>query len=70
MQVYILHHTHTLSEDYDDVKLIGVFSTYQKAEEAQENLKSVVGFKENIDGFSIDEYDINSSSWQEGFVTV
>jgi len=70
MQVYILHHTHSLYEDNDDIKLIGVYSTYQKATEAQIKLESVVGFKEHLDGFSIEEYDLNVSSWQEGFVTI
>lgn len=70
MNVFILHHVHELTDDYEDVKLLGVYATAEDAEAARRRLESQPGFRENPEGFSIDEYTIGEDLWTEGFVTV
>ncbi|MHB9106588.1 MAG: DUF7336 domain-containing protein [Armatimonadota bacterium] len=78
--VYILHHVHLLTEDREDVKLIGVYSSRDNAEAAVERLRNQPGFcktpklvnldtDENTDGFQIVEYGLDEDHWQEGFAT-
>ena len=41
-QVYVLWHTHELKDDcgsHDEIKMIGIFSTEEKAQRAIEQLK-------------------------------
>ena len=41
-QVYVLWHTHELKDDYgshDEIKMIGIFSTKEKAQRAIEQLR-------------------------------
>lgn len=78
--VYILHHTHALNDGEDDVKLIGVYDSYDSAIEATKRLINASGFCDfpNVlehdssasDGFLIEKYDIGKDHWQEGFITV
>ena len=70
-KTYLLWHTHTderLSGG-EDVKLLGTFSSREKAEQAQAEAAILEGFKDNSDGFDISEYDIDKREWREGFVT-
>jgi hypothetical protein len=67
-KVYILQHVHKI-DDMEDVKLIGIYSTKKKAEDAKKRSKKMPGFKQNLKGFSIDEYVIDEDQWAEGFVT-
>ena len=62
--VFILQH----ESENGDVKFIGVFSTKKEAETAIWRLKSVSGFSESPNGFSIDMYELNDVHWAEGFV--
>ena len=46
-QVYVLWHTHELKDDYgshDEIKMIGIFSTKEKAQRAIEQLKDLADF--------------------------
>ena len=48
-QVYVLWHTHELKDDYgshDEIKMIGIFSTKEKAQRAIEQLKDQEGFRD------------------------
>ena len=74
MKVYLLWHTHKLTDDFgthDEEKLIGVFSSAEKANQTIEKYKTLVGFKDcPLDCFEIDEYEIDkASNWTEGFCT-
>ncbi len=69
-QVYLLHHTHRVSEDYEDVKLLGVFSSHERAERARERALNLQGFKDTPEGFSIDKYVIDKMEWTTGYRTV
>jgi hypothetical protein len=78
--VFLLQHLHFLDNEREDVKMIGVYLSYEDALSAVERLKAKAGFKDNPDvfnshgeenryGFFIDEYHLGMDHWQEGFVT-
>ncbi|MBC8236146.1 hypothetical protein H8E77_41900 [bacterium] len=68
--VFVLQHVHEHSNDYDDVKFIGVYSTRRSAEDAINRLSLQPGFKDTKDGFYIDEYEVDVDHWTEGYVTI
>ncbi|WP_027710012.1 DUF7336 domain-containing protein [Zooshikella ganghwensis] len=68
--VYILHHVHEISENTEDIKLIGVYSSKFKAQTAISKLQLLEGFKECPDGFEISEYHIDQDYWSEGYSTI
>lgn len=67
---FVLQHVHEMADGTDDVKLIGVYSSRQKAREAATRLRRVPGFSEAQDGFHIDEYRLDEDQWAEGYATV
>lgn len=69
MKVYFLEHSYELNE-HDVIRALGIYSTKEKAEKAMENYKKLPRFKDFLDGFNIDEYEINKKCWSEGFFTV
>jgi len=69
MNLYVLHHAHDLEAEID-VKLIGIYSSEQKAEEAKLRALVLPGFSEYPDGFHIDRYELDQDNWAEGYVTV
>jgi len=64
--VYVLWHVHDVNGD-DDEKLIGIYRSEEDAKAAVERLKVKPGFRETQDGFSVDKYQLNRDSWEEGF---
>lgn len=68
MKVYLLEHIYEL-EGHDEVRTLGIYSSNKKAEEAILYYKKLSGFKNLLDGFNIDEYEINERCWTEGFFT-
>jgi hypothetical protein len=69
MTVYLLWHSHDLNGEVD-AKLLGVYSSEQRALEARERAKALPGLRENPSGFHIDEYEVDKDHWTEGFVTM
>ena len=67
--VYVVQHVHIINDDEEDVKMIGVYSNEQLAQEAVARLRSQPGFCDVPDGFHIDRYELNKDHWTEGFVT-
>ena len=74
MTVYVLWHIHELHDDYgahDEEKLIGIYSTEEKAAEAIEAHKDLEGFRDYpVECFEIHEAVVDRSNWNEGFSTV
>tara|TARA_R100000656_G_scaffold123736_1_gene100634 strand:- start:118 stop:330 length:213 start_codon:yes stop_codon:yes gene_type:complete len=70
MKVYVLQHVHEINSDIEDVKFIGVFSSVEQANAAKNRLKNKPGFFDSQDGFSIDEYELDITYWEDGFCTV
>ena len=70
-EVFILWHTHfdDRLENAEDIKVIGVYSSVKKAEEALDRTSKLEGFKNNLDGFEISVYKLDSDNWTSGFIT-
>lgn len=68
--VFLVWHTHEIEEDNEDIKLLGVYSTEKKAEEAIAVLKKKPGFFDHPEGFEISKYTIDELCWVDGFATV
>ncbi len=68
--VYILWHTREIDEDTEDSKLLGVYSSWKKAQGKIEEYKLLPGFCEYPDGFLIDRCVLNKDEWTEGFITL
>ncbi|MBS7252810.1 DUF7336 domain-containing protein [Flavobacterium branchiicola] len=68
-EVYLLQHSYDIGE-FEEVKTIGIYSTFVEAEEAINRFKNKKGFKDYpIDCFSIDKYKLDEDNWSEGFIT-
>ena len=67
--VFVLQHVHSAEDDVEDVKLISVYSSREKAESAVMRLRQAPGFLDTPDGFHVDEYDLDRDHWVEGYVT-
>ncbi len=70
MKVFIVQHVHIFRSRLEDVKIIGIYSSEENAKNAATRLSEQPGFKENIDGFHIDAYELDKDHWQEGYITV
>ena len=73
MVVYLLTHTYPVGKDkfFDEVRIIGVYSSKKKGEEALLEYQYKEGFKSHIDGFYSEKWEVdNDFEWSEGFITV
>jgi hypothetical protein len=70
IEIFLVQHVHTLEDEEEDVKIIGIYSTQDTARKAVERLRLQPGFRESPDDFSVDRYILNMDHWTEGFVTV
>jgi len=70
MKVFVLQHTHQLSDEEEDVKFIGVYSTETSGEAAIKALLVQPGFSEHPEGFHLSVHELDETNWTEGFVTV
>lgn len=63
--VYLLEHTVKNLED--STKMLGIYSTREEAEKAIKFLSDKSGFKDSLDDFLIDEYEVDKVCWSSGF---
>ncbi len=71
MQKYLFKVYH----EYDDypnsnrefLKLIGVYSTIEKAKDAMRRTAELPGFSNYLDGFSISKCQLGKDGWADGF---
>lgn len=69
-RVYIAEHVYEVNDE-DHAKVIGVFSTHKKAQDAVDNLLLKPGFADHPAGFTIDEYELDvEGNFSDGFVTL
>jgi hypothetical protein len=79
--VFVVQHLHILPSGEEDVKLIGVYRSFEAACSAAERLRIQPGFQDHpriVDlqkdtdeqGFHIQEYPLDKDHWSEGYVTV
>ncbi|WP_239616848.1 DUF7336 domain-containing protein [Cohnella mopanensis] len=67
--IYILEHSYEIG-DFDETKLIGVYSSRDLAQKAIDKYIKLPGFnKYHLDCFHIEKYEINKDHWEEGFIT-
>jgi hypothetical protein len=67
--VFLVQHVHTLNDDEDDVKLIGIYSTEERAADAVERARKLPGFCDAPDGFNVDGILVDEDRWTDGYVT-
>jgi hypothetical protein len=67
--VYLLWHAHDLVEE-EDVKLLGVYSTEDRARDRIDRARALPGFRAAPDGFEVSRYQVDKDEWPDGFVTV
>jgi RimJ/RimL family protein N-acetyltransferase len=70
MKVFLLWHTHALSDEHEDEKLIGVYGSLSLAQDAQHRVASQPGFADTPEGFEISEYELDKDHWRQGYATV
>ena len=69
--VYILQHSYEVGEDgqFDEMKMIGVYSSRESAEKTIVRYKMLSGFKDYpISCFYISKYEIDKDHWTDGFI--
>lgn len=69
-KVYVLQHVHSLADGSEDVKFIGVYSSRDNARAAAVRVGRAPGFSIAPDGFHIDEYQLDTDQWIEGYSTL
>jgi hypothetical protein len=68
--MYLLWHTHEFEDGSEDSKLIGVYTTNERAMSARAQSKLLLGFQDHPNGFHISTYEVNKDHWTEGYVTI
>lgn len=58
-KIYILSHKHLFECGHKEGKLIGAFLSKKKALNILEKYKKLKGFRDNLEGFCIQEMNIN-----------
>jgi hypothetical protein len=66
--VYLLVHEYEL-DGYDQLKVLGVHSEHRLAEAAQTYFGTQPGFCDHLEGFGIQECQLNKNLWSQGFFT-
>lgn len=68
MDVYILQHSYEIGQ-FEESKIIGIYSSEEKAFAVKEKYRLLPGFNEYPDNcFSIDKYEVDKNNWEEGFI--
>jgi hypothetical protein len=70
MEVFVLWHVHEFPDGEEDGKLIGIYSSPERAEQAKERALARPGFRDAPDGFIIDRETVDEDGWLEGYITV
>lgn len=66
--VYVLYHVRDEDTDDEDIKIIGIYSSFELAQKAQNRMSDKPGFIDYPDGFSISEDVLDRDGWVDGFV--
>ena len=67
---FVVHHVRQFSDGREDVKLIGVYASQARAQQAVDRFRPLAGFCDYPNGFSIDRYIVDHDHWTEGFKTL
>ncbi|EMT6578121.1 MULTISPECIES: DUF7336 domain-containing protein [Providencia] len=66
--VYMLYHIRDEDTKDEDMKIIGIYSSFELAQKAQDKVSNQPGFIDYPDGFSISEEVLDRDGWVDGFV--
>jgi hypothetical protein len=67
--VYLLWHSHAFPDGEIDDKLLGVYSSRERAMNRQPEAAKSPGFRDEPEGFTVSEYQLDDDHWTEGYVT-
>lgn len=65
--LYLLQHSYSAGCE-EDTKIIGIYSSVEKAEAVIQRYKQLPGFMDYPGDFYIDPYCVDEDQWIEGFV--
>ncbi|SDI09181.1 hypothetical protein [Chryseobacterium jejuense] len=65
--VFQVSHTYTINTFLDDERIIGVFLDELQANDAVDNCKKKIGFKNYPDDFIVGRFTLNNFLWISGF---
>jgi homoserine kinase type II len=68
-EVFLVEHVHILEGGEEDVKIVGIYSTREAAQQAVNRLQLQPGFRDAPDGFTIDLYWVDQDHWEGGYIT-
>jgi homoserine kinase type II len=68
-KVFLVRRAKLCDDDYEDIKVIGVYSSEERAAAAIEQLKSQPGFRDFPEGFHSGPYVLDQTYWADGFIT-
>jgi hypothetical protein len=71
--IYLIQHSYEVGEDgdYDETKIIGVYSSEEKAKQVMQEYILLPGFKDHpIECFYIGKHEIDKEEWAEGFIRI
>ena len=66
-RVFVLQHVSDEDTPDEDVKMVGVYSSRDAAENAVARVRLLPGFREYPGGFKVDAYELDADHWREGF---
>jgi len=69
-KAYLLQHSYEDDDGCEETKIIGIFSTEEKAKEVAQVYRTIEGFSRYPDCFFIDAYELDKQFWTEGFITI
>ena len=69
-KLFLLYFVYEFEDGHEDVKLLGTFSSKEKAKKALLNIKKIPELSKFKNNFVIDEDRVNFLGWTEGFITV
>jgi hypothetical protein len=65
--VFLLWHSHPTGNGEMNEKLIGVYATEEDASGAIDRIRVQPGFRDYVEGFEINKYEIGKDHWEEGY---
>ncbi|PWM58632.1 MAG: hypothetical protein DBX91_08770 [Subdoligranulum variabile] len=67
--VYLLWHSYELENGCEETKMLGVFSSEEKARDAIAFYRGLPGFRDRPKDFCIDWYELDVRHWTEGYIS-
>ena len=80
--VFLLVHLHIMDDESEDIKIIGIYSSFEEGKSAIKRLSKQPGFldfpdliggndfEDYISGFYLTKYTLGEDNWKEGFATI